>query len=85
MTDSFVDHTLGKKIKAASVDFFRVSGNTVEFGGFATVNGKGSVRYSVVAQDGDASESFRVITSDGYLAGGALTTGNVQVSGQPSG
>jgi hypothetical protein len=78
---SFVDHGLGKTVRTTSMEFFRVTANTAEFGGTATVNGTTAVRFSVVAQDnGAAGDSFRIVLSDGYLAGGTLTKGKVTVS-----
>jgi len=78
---TFVDHGLGKRVKATAVDFFRVTANSAEFGGSATVNGTTTVRFSVVVQDNGATgDTFRIVLSDGYLAGGTATNGNVTVS-----
>jgi hypothetical protein len=82
---TFVDQVLDKKVKASSVDFFRATANAAEFGGFASVNGTTTVRFSVVVQDAGelgVGDSFRIVLSDGYFAGGTLTKGNVEVNSQ---
>lgn len=82
---TFIDRSLGKKVHATSVDFFIVTGMTATFGGTALVNGTTSVRYVVRVDDlGEpgSADTFRIVTSDGYLAGGVLLNGNVQVTGE---
>ncbi len=81
---TFIDKTLGKKVQATGVDFFTVIGTSATFGGMALVNGTTTVRYVVHVDDlGEpgTADTFRIILSDGYLAGGVLLNGNVQVSG----
>lgn len=82
----FTDRTAGKKITATSFDFFDVAGSTATFGGLAEVDGVGGIRFTVHVEDLNElgpGDSFRIVLSDGYLAGGVLTKGNVTVSSTP--
>jgi hypothetical protein len=86
-TLSFTDHELGKKVQATVIDSFHVAAGKATFTGRATVDKVPGVRFEVVVQDGGEpgrNDTFQIITADGYLAGGTLAKGNIEVESDPN-
>lgn len=72
----------GRNVHSTSIAATVVSGTQATIYGFATVDGTGSVQFRVTVDDqGEpgTNDSFRIVMSDGYAAGGTLQRGNVQV------
>jgi hypothetical protein len=70
------------KIKCLDVTTLVQSGTHATFFGNATVNGA-STTYRIDVDDfgepGAGSDTFRIVTGNGYSLGGTLTNGNIQV------
>jgi hypothetical protein len=82
-TLQFRDKGAGRKVDATAIDSFTVVGARATFTGRATVNGVPGVAFSVEVEDlGKAgADTFRIVLGDGYAAAGAISKGNITVSG----
>lgn len=79
---TLVDPSTATKIKLTDVTSLTRTGEQVTVFGHADVNGIATTyRLDVVdmAEPGARSDTFRLRTAGGYLAGGTLTRGNIQV------
>lgn len=81
---TYQDHgTLNRTVKSTAITFVTVTGNCAQIGGTATVNGNPGFGFQVNVCDngepGKDSDTFNIIMSDGYTAGGTLQGGNIQV------
>jgi hypothetical protein len=81
---TYQDHgTLNRTVKSTSITFVTVNGNCAQIGGTATVNGNPGFGFQVNVCDngepGKDSDTFNIIMSDGYTAGGTLQGGNIQL------
>lgn len=80
---TYQDHGIqDRMIKSSSITSVSRSGNCVQIFGTATVNGSGSVNFQVqVCDNGEpgTNDTFSISTSDGYIAGGTLRSGNIQI------
>ncbi len=77
-----VDRGSGTKIKCLSVTSLVVAGTHATFFGDATINGIATT-YRIDVDDlgepGAGRDTFRIQTESGYVAGGVLTAGNIQI------
>ena len=74
----------GTKVQSAAVDSLTVTGTKATIVARGTVNGRPGVRLVVEVEDlGEPgrADSFRLVTGDGYGAGGVLLNGNIDVTG----
>ena len=80
---TYQDHGVqDRTVKNSSITSVSMSGNCVQIFGTATVNGSGSVNFQVqVCDNGEpgTSDTFSISMSDGYIAGGTLRSGNIQI------
>jgi hypothetical protein len=79
---TFVDPSPTTKIKCASVTALAVAATHATLFGNATINGQPTTyRIDVddIAEPGRGRDTFRIQTTSGYIAGGTLTAGNIQV------
>ncbi len=79
----FRDKGAGRMVDATAIDSFTVAGARATFSGRATVNGVPGVAFTVDVEDlGKAgADTFRIVLGDGYAAAGAISKGNITVSG----
>ena len=78
-----IDRTSDVNVKCTDVTSFVESGNHATFSGNALVNGNPTTyRIDVTdkAEPGTGGDTF-AIRADGYIAGGTLTQGNIQIHG----
>jgi hypothetical protein len=77
-----VDHTANTKIKLLDVTTLIVAGTHATFFGNAEINGA-ATRYRIdvddLAEPGRFTDTFKIQTDSGYVAGGVLTGGNIQI------
>jgi LVIVD repeat len=74
----------GTKVQSATIDALTVTGTKATIIARGTVNGTPGVRLVVEVEDlGEPgrADSFRLVTGDGYGAGGVLLNGNIDVAG----
>jgi len=78
---TFSDPAAGIAISRAKVRTLTFTGNSADFGGTARMGDGSKVTYSVsVTDNGDGStDTFNISLSNGYSAGGTLTSGDIQV------
>ena len=80
---TYQDHgLLDRTVKSISITGVSVSGNCAQILGMATVNGAGSVGFNVLVCDNGepgTNDTFSINMNDGYIAGGTLRGGNVQI------
>jgi WD40 repeat protein len=80
---SFNDHE-GTQVQSAAIDTLTVTGTKATIAARGTVNGRPGVRLVVEVEDlGEPgrADTFRLVTGDGYGAGGVLLNGNIDVTG----
>ena len=80
-TCNLVDHGTGAKIRCLDVTSLVQSGNSATFYGNATVDGVPTTYRIQIADNGEPGRAdvFRIETSSGYVAGGVIERGNIQV------
>jgi hypothetical protein len=81
---TYQDHgVLARTVKSTAVTSVTLSGNCARILGTATVNGTPGVGFQVDVCDngepGKDSDTFSIVMSDAYAAGGILGGGNVQI------
>ena len=83
---TYQDHgVLARTVKSTAVTSVTLTGagNCAQILGTATVNGTGAVGFQVDVCDngepGKDADTFSIVMSDGYTAGGTLGGGNVQI------
>jgi hypothetical protein len=79
---NLIDHDQGIHIKCESVDTLVVAGTHATFFGSAMQDGVGT-DYRIDVDDlgtpGNGKDTFKIQTGVGYVAGGFLTAGNIQI------
>jgi hypothetical protein len=79
---NYIDHVSNKHVKAQTIDLYELLGpNVRHFSGTGTRDGI-PVEYSItVADNGEpgTTDTFEMALSDGYVAGGTIESGNVQL------
>jgi hypothetical protein len=77
-----VDHGTGQHVRCLTVDSFVQAATHATFAGAADVDGV-PTRYRIDVDDlcesGAGCDTFKIQTDSGYVAGGVLTAGNVQI------
>jgi hypothetical protein len=71
-----------RTVKSSSITSVSMTGTCVQIFGTATVNGSGSVGFQVqVCDNGEpgTNDTFSISMNDGYIAGGTLRSGNIQI------
>ena len=80
---TYQDHGIqDRTVKSSSITSVSMTGNCVQIFGTATVDGSGSVNFQVqVCDNGEpgTNDTFSISMSDGYIAGGTLRSGNIQI------
>ena len=79
---NFVDQGLKKKVESTSITSFTRAGSKATFTGLARVNGVPGVHFTVDVEDAGEpgrADTFKLVLGDGYMAGGVLLRGNIQV------
>jgi hypothetical protein len=79
---TYHDHVQNRTVKSTAITAVIVNGSCARILGNATVNGAGSFGFDVFVCDNDEpgdTDTFTIIMSDGYTAGGTLGGGNVQI------
>jgi hypothetical protein len=81
---TYQDHSiLSRTVKSIAITTVAVTDNCAQIFGTATVNGSGSVNFQVNVCDngepGKNSDTFSISMSDGYMASGTLSGGNIQI------
>ena len=80
---TYQDHgTSDRTVKSTAITSVTVTGNCATIIGMATVNGTTPVNFRVdVCDNGEpgTSDTFTISTTDGYVAGGTLRSGNIQI------
>src|SRR3989475_11956771 len=81
---TYIDHASGMKVKATDINNdYDGSGATRTFSGLATVNGVSGYTFKVTVTDngepGRGVDTFYIVLSTGYEAGGTLAGGNIQL------
>ena len=81
---TYQDHgVLGRTVKSTAVTSVAVTGNCATILGDARVNGTPGFGFQVDVCDnsepGKGTDTFSIVMSDGYTAGGTLGGGNVQI------
>jgi hypothetical protein len=83
-TCTLIDHATKTQIKCTSIDTLVVTGTHASFTGNATVDGV-TTRYQIDVNDlGEPGtfDTFKIALSNGYVAGGTLLGGNIQIHTQ---
>ena len=83
-TCTLIDHATKTQIKCKSIDSLVVTGTHATFTGDATVD-KSTTRYQIDVDDlGEPGtfDKFRIVLGNGYVAGGTLIGGNIQIHKQ---
>jgi LVIVD repeat len=82
-TLQFRDKGTGRRVDATTIDSLTIAGARATLTGRATVDGIAGIGFMVEVEDlGKAgADTFRIVVTDGYAAAGALTKGNITVSG----
>lgn len=83
-TCTLIDHATKSQIKCKSIDSLVVTGTHATFTGDATVD-KSTTRYQIDVDDlGEPGtlDKFRIALGNGYVAGGTLLGGNIQIHKQ---
>jgi len=83
---NYIDHNTGMHVKSTSITVYvqGASPTTRHFEGDATIDGV-SGTYSVDVADNDepgTTDTFAIVLSNGYAAGGTLAGGNIQLHGE---
>ena len=76
-----IDHATKTHIKCVTIDSLVVSPTHATFFGQATVDGV-PTKYRIDVDDlgeGGAADTFKILTNSGYVAGGTLQGGNIQI------
>jgi len=79
---TFNDAAAGIAISRARVRTLTFNGNSADFGGTARLGDGARVTYSVSVTDNSSdgtSDTFTISLSNGYSAGGALTSGDISI------
>lgn len=80
---TYQDHGVqDRTVKSTAITSVTVNGNCAQISGMATVDGSGSFGFQVqVCDNGEpgTSDTFSIAMSDGYVAGGTLRGGNIQI------
>jgi hypothetical protein len=80
---TYQDHPQDRTVKSTAITSVTVTGSCAQILGTATVNGSGSFGFQVRVCDngepGKDSDTFSIIMSDAYTAGGTLQGGNIQI------
>jgi hypothetical protein len=80
---TYQDHVQGRTVQSVAVTSVTVSGDCAQILGTATVNGVPGFAFDVDVCDngepGKGTDTFNILMSDGYSAGGTLGGGNVQL------
>lgn len=80
---TYQDHVQERTVKSTAITAVIVNGNCARILGTATVNGVGPFGFDVTVCDnnepGKDADTFTIIMSDAYTAGGTLGGGNVQI------
>ncbi len=81
---TYQDHSiLSRTVKSIAITTIVVNGNCAQILGTATVNGSGSFGFQVNVCDngepGKDADTFSINMSDGYMASGTLSGGNIQI------
>src|SRR6266545_1256264 len=82
---TYQDHGIlsRRTVKSIAITSVVVNGNCAQISGTATVNGSGSFGLQVNVCDNDEpgkdSDTFSINMSDGYMASGTLSGGNIQI------
>lgn len=81
-TLSFNDKASGRKVQATSIESLTIAGAKAGITGRATVDGVPGISFFAEVEDvGREADAFRIVLGDGYVAGGVLLKGNVEVTG----
>ena len=79
---TFHDNAADRKVTATAIDSLTIAAAKASITGRATVDGVPGVSFFVEAEDvGKGADSFRIVLGDGYVAGGVLLKGKVEVTG----
>jgi hypothetical protein len=81
---TYQDHgMLSRTVKSIAITSVVVTGNCAQISGTATINGSGSFGFQVNVCDngepGKLADTFSINMSDGYMAAGILSGGNIQL------
>ncbi len=79
---TFTDAAAGVSMKKAKVRTLTFNGNSATLGGTGRLGDGSKVTYSVTATDNSSSgspDSFSITLSNGYSAGGTLTSGDISI------
>jgi hypothetical protein len=80
---TYIDHGANLRVRATSVTAYAMVNQAARrIEGTAEVSGQGVLSYVVtVADNGEpgSSDTFEIMLSNGYSAGGVLTGGNIQL------
>jgi len=79
---SFSDPAAGVSIAKARIRTLTFSGNSADLGGTARLGNGTRITYSVSVTDNSSdgsTDTFSISLSNGYSAGGTLTSGNIQI------
>jgi hypothetical protein len=82
---TYIDHIAKLQLKATSFTLLYIDGYHARFSGYAMVNGKPNVPFTVEVYDvnrGDSSDIFliQIPSFNGYSAGGDLKGGSIHIS-----